>query len=318
MSTIARPPYDPELQAALDLMPVMPPLTADFLPIIRASPIGEPIEAIIAGRPLHIEDHPVRSHDGTEIIVSIMRRTDHTRTDGAGVFNIHGGGMIVGHRWDGAEGMANWVEQYDAIAATVEYRLTPEFPDPVPVEDCYAALTWFAAQSNELAFDSSRIMVAGGSAGGGLAAGTVLLARDRRGPHIAAQLLMCPMLDDRDNTLSTRQYEGIGIWDRDANRFGWASLLGDRVGTGEVSIYAAPARAGDLSGLPPTYLDVGSAEVFRDEVVSYASRIWEAGGQAELHVWSGGFHGFEMVTTAALTRTCAQTRDAWVRRHLGS
>lgn len=317
MTTIARPPYDAELKAALDLMPPIPTLTAEILPLMRANDYGEPLESIIAGRPLHVEDHTIRSSDGAEIVVGIMRRTDHTRRDGAAVFGIHGGGMITGDRWQSADQLANWVEEYDVVAATVSYRLAPEFPDPIPLEDCYAALTWFASQSDELGFDPARVVISGGSAGGGLAAGTALLARDRSGPQIAAQLLMCPMLDDRDRTLSTQQYDGIGIWDRSANRFGWASLLGDRAGTDDVSIYAAPARATDLSGLPPAYLDVGSAEVFRDEVIAYASQIWAAGGQAELHVWSGGFHGSDMVATAALTITSAQTRADWIRRYLG-
>jgi acetyl esterase/lipase len=95
---------------------------------------------------------------------------------------------------------------------------------------------------------------------------------------------MYPMLDDRDQTASAAQIDGVGVWDRGSNRTGWSALLGDRRGGDEVSAYAAPARATDLSGLPPTFIDCGSAEVFRDEDVAYASGIWVAGGQAELHV----------------------------------
>ncbi|MCU1529287.1 MAG: lipase [Frondihabitans sp.] len=316
MTTIVRPPYDPELQAALELMPAMPAITTEMLPAARASLVAPPIESVIADRPITYTDYVVPGYDGGEIVVSVLKRADHTRADGAAVFFIHGGGMIVGDRWIGAEALVNWVEKYDVVAATVEYRLAPEFPDPVPVEDCYAGLTWFAEHSDALGFRSSRILITGGSAGGGLAAGVGLLARDRSGPHLAAQVLDCPMLDDRDETLSTRQFSGIGIWDREANVFGWSSLLGDRVATDAVSIYAAPARATDLGGLPPTFLDVGSAEVFRDETIAYAQKIWAAGGQAELHVWAGGFHGYEVVTTAAVSRTTLETREAWVSRYL--
>jgi acetyl esterase/lipase len=224
--------------------------------------------------------------------------------------------MIMGDRWVGAEAIADWVERYDVVGATVEYRLAPEFPDPVPVEDCYAGLVWFAGKSDELGFDADRILLTGGSAGGGLAAGVALLARDRGTPPIAAQLLDCPMLDDRDSTLSTLQFADIGVWDREANVYGWSSLLGERANTDDVSIYAAPARATDLSGLPPAFLDVGSAEVFRDETIDYASRIWAVGGQAELHVFSGGFHGYEVVSTAAVSRTTLEVREAWVKRYL--
>jgi acetyl esterase/lipase len=130
---------------------------------------------------------------------------------------------------------------------------------------------------------------------------------------------MWPMLDDRNDTGSARQIVGVGIWDRTSNQAGWAALLGDRRGTTDVSIYAAPARATDLSGLPPAYIEAGSVEVFRDEAVAYASRIWEAGGSAELHIWAGGFHGFQtIVPTAAVSRAAVQTREAWVRRVLGS
>lgn len=316
MSTLTRPPYDPELKAALDVMPPMPRLTRDVLGELREAPLAPPIEAALEGRPVQLTDHRVPGYDGAEIVVSVFRRTDHVGDDHPAVFHIHGGGMIMGDRFTGADMLVRWVEEYDVVAASVEYRLAPEFPDPVPVEDAYAGLVWFAANASELGFDRARILIAGGSAGGGLTAGVALLARDRAEPAVTAQLLMCPMLDDRDQTVSTLQYDGVGIWDRDANRAGWSFLLGDHAGTDDVSIYAAPARATDLAGLPPAYIDCGSAEVFRDEAVSYATRIWEAGGQAELHVWAGGFHGYEVVATAAVSRASSDARESWVRRVL--
>jgi acetyl esterase/lipase len=103
------------------------------------------------------------------------------------------------------------------VAVTVEYRLAPEFPDPMPLEDCYSGLVWTADHTTELGIDPERIVIIGVSAGGGLAAGTALLARDRRGPALAGQLLMYPMLDDRDQTVSTRQIDGVGVWDRSSN-----------------------------------------------------------------------------------------------------
>jgi acetyl esterase/lipase len=135
----------------------------------------------------------------------------------------------------------------------------------------------------------------------------------------AAMLLMWPMLDDRNETTSAQQIDGVGIWDRTSNETGWTALLGDRRGTDDVSSYAAPARATDLSGLPPAYIEAGSAEVFRDETVAFASAIWEAGGSAELHIWAGGFHGFQtIVPTAAVSQRAIQARESWVRRVLGS
>jgi acetyl esterase/lipase len=127
------------------------------------------------------------------------------------------------------------------------------------------------------------------------------------------------MLDDRNQTVSARQIDGVGIWDHTSNQTGWTALLGDRRGTADVSIYAAPARATDLAGLPPAYIEAGSAEVFRDEAVALASGIWEAGGSAELHIWAGGFHGFQtIVPAAAVSRRAVETRESWVRRVLAS
>ena len=126
------------------------------------------------------------------------------------------------------------------------------------MEDCYAGLVWTAEHADELGIDPTRLDHRRGSAGGGLAAGVALLARDRGGPALAGQVLIYPMLDDRNDTVSTRQIDGIGVWDRTSNVTGWSALLGDRRATDDVSIYAAPARATDLSGLPPAFIDCGS------------------------------------------------------------
>ncbi|GAA3127754.1 hypothetical protein GCM10020255_014070 [Rhodococcus baikonurensis] len=130
-------------------------------------------------------------------------------------------------------------------------------------------------------------------------------------------MLHCPMLDDRMITHSSQMLEGEGVWDRISNRTGWTALLGESVGGPDVSPYAAPARAQDLSGLPATYLEVGSVEVFRDEVIDYGTRLSQSGVPVEMHVWSGGFHGFDgLVPQAALSRSANQTRMAYLRRIL--
>jgi acetyl esterase/lipase len=226
-------------------------------------------------------------------------------------------GDALGARGHDAPMLVEWVLEYGAVAAAVDYRLASEFPDPVPLEDCYAGLGWFAGRAEVFGFDPRRVLIGGPSAGGGLSIGTSLLARDRGGPMPAAMLLMWPMLDDRNETVSALQIDGVGIWDRTSNETGWTALLGDRRGTADVSIYAAPARATDLAGLPPAYIEAGSAEVFRDEAVALASRIWEVGGSAELHIWAGGFHGFQtIVPTAAVSQRAVQARESWVRRVL--
>jgi acetyl esterase/lipase len=124
-----------------------------------------------------------------------------------------------------------------------------------------------------------------------------------------------PMLDDRGIALSTKQFDGIGVWDRISNETGWAALLGDKAGGDDVSPYAAPSRATDLSNLPPAFIDVGVCEIFRDEAVAYASGMWAAGCDAELHVWAGGFHAFDIFAPhTALARGMIRTRDAWVEK----
>ncbi|MGW0816988.1 alpha/beta hydrolase [Streptomyces viridiviolaceus] len=233
------------------------------------------------------------------------------------VYHAHGGGMVVGTNRSGVEVFVDWALELDLVVVSVEYRLAPEYLHPAPVEDVYAGLVWTVEHAAEFGGDPARVVVAGSSAGGGLAAAATLLARDRGGPRLLGQMLLSPMLDDRNDTPSAHQMEGLGVWDRSANAAGWTALLGDRCGTPGVSAYAAPARAEDLSALPPAYLDAGSAETFRDETVAYADRLWQAGGAAELHVWPGGFHTFDQYAPqAALSRAARTARLAWLRRLL--
>jgi acetyl esterase/lipase len=216
--------------------------------------------------------------------------------------------------------LAGELERAEAVGCAVvavDYRLAPEHPDPAPIEDCYAGLAWLAAHAAELGFDPGRIILSGNSAGGALAAGLALLARDRGRPAVLGQLLQFPMLDDRCDSPSALQMERIGMWDGLSNRTGWTALLNGRRGTADVSCYAAPARATDLSGLPPAFIEVGSVEALRDEAIAYAARIWQAGGEAELHVWSGAFHSFdEWVPGAVVSRAAHDARVAWLRRQL--
>ncbi|MCP2637408.1 alpha/beta hydrolase [Microbacterium sp. HD4P20] len=319
--TLVRPPFDPELEAALTVLHEQLPatFTPDLIPVLRETSFTDPeaVRARMTALGLSRRDVTIAGYRGDDITVTVIAKEGHTG-HGPGIYHTHGGGMVIGGRMDGVEGFFSAIDRHDAVLVSVEYRLAPEFPDPYPVEDCYAGLVWTAAHAHELGIDASRILIGGGSAGGGLSAGTALLARDRQGPGLIGQLLMCPMLDDRDATVSTRQIDGIGVWDRTSNVTGWTALLGDRKGTDDVSIYAAPARAADLSGLPSAYIDCGSAEVFRDEDVLYATKLWEAGVQAELHVWAGGFHGFEMVPHAAVSRAAVAARETWIDRILGS
>jgi len=315
-------PFDPEVQAVLDLIAAspQPPLTRDTLPREGTDRMFPSNDDVIAGRAIDWEDRVVPGPDGApHIEITVFRPRGHDGDALPALYNIHGGGMIVGHRsWETAR-VVDLVDELGVVGVTVEYRLAPEDPYPAGVEDCYAGFTWLAENAASLGVDPERIVVMGGSAGGGFSAAVALLARDRRGPRMAGQLLLCPMLDNTDTTVASRQYDGIGTWQRETNLLAWSCVLGDELAFSEdAPAYAAPARATDLSGLPPAFIEVGAAELFRDEDVEYAGRIWATGGQAELHVWAGGAHGFDMyMPDAEISRAALATRSSWLRRILG-
>ncbi|WP_230312934.1 alpha/beta hydrolase [Nakamurella alba] len=318
MAQVVRPAFDPELRAGLAVVGGMfpPTITPELIGFMRSSYASPPLENTLANRDVVRTDAVIRGHAGDPVEISVLSPGARTAPAPAVLF-IHSGGLLFGDRFSGIDLILDWIERFGAVVVTVEYRLAPEFRDPYAREDVYAALEWTAAQSEQLGIRSDRIVVAGASAGGGLAAGLALAARDRGGPVLCGQILDYPMLDDRGLTASTAQFDGIGVWDRVSNETGWRAFLGDAVGGNDVSPYAAPARATDLSGLPPAFIDVGAAEIFRDEAIDYANRIWRAGGDAELHVWSGGFHAFDIFAPhTTLAQGMIRARDAWVEKIL--
>ena len=317
-TTYTPPPFDPEVEPALSLESALPP-SADLETLIsrRGTAPLQPVLDAMAARHIEREDLSIPGPEAApDLTISVWKKRGH-KAGGPGFYWIHAGGMVTGDRFASMPMVMEWVDHFDGVAVSIDYRLAPENPDPAPVEDCYAGLCWMAEHAEGLGYDSQRLLCCGSSGGGGLAAGTVLLARDRRTPAVFAQMLIWPMIDDRNDTFSAHQMEGVGIWDLHANEAGWTALLGNRRGTDAVSIYAAPARADDLSGLPPTYVECTSVETFRDEDVAYANRIWRAGGVCDLHVWAGGFHGVEgMVPNAAISVAMRQTRINFLQRIL--
>lgn len=312
---------DPELAEALAQVPISLGALLDFndMPTSRARmagrrPILPPLESVIA------EDRKIPGPAGEPpVTVRIYRSRSAVNATGLPiVYWIHGGGMIMGGLDGDNVRLSEWVEQLGCVAVSVDYRLAPENPHPAPVEDCYAGLVWTVEHAGELGIDPSRLVIAGASAGGGLAAATALLSRDRGGPRPLLQLLVYPMLDDRNTTRSSYEIVAVGIWDRATNIGGWRALLGEAAGGEDVSHYAAPARAGDLSNLPPAFIDVGTADLFRDEDIDYAQRLMHAGVPVELHVYPGAYHGFEgMAPNAKLTQTARALRLAALQRAMG-
>ncbi|WP_055525786.1 alpha/beta hydrolase [Streptomyces graminilatus] len=321
--TLTPPPFDPELAAVLVMLneAVPPHLAMDEIEFVRNGPgiqMLADMDLTVDGL-FQAEDRVVPGPENAPDISLLICRPVAPATDGPlpVIYHVHGGGMVIGNNRVGVDAALRWAKELGAVVVSVEYRLAPENPYPAQIDDVYAGLLWTAEHAQELGADPERIVIAGSSAGGGLSAALALLLRDREGPRPVGQLLMCPMLDDRNDTPSAHQMVGLGVWDRTANDTGWTALLGEGRGGPDVSPYAAPARAEDLSGLPPAFLDVGSAETFRDEVVAYATRLWQAGGSAELHVWPGGFHGFDgFAPQAALSQSCQSAQLNWLRRLL--
>ncbi|MFJ1585976.1 alpha/beta hydrolase [Streptomyces sp. NPDC088197] len=318
--TTPRPGLDPELHDLLADLPLMSGLSPEAL--VQVRPFSSaPVEPLLEGRAIDRREVTVPSRDGEPIALSVFSpaATGGRTTAAPCVYWMHGGGMVMGDRFSQIDIPLEWLDACGAVVVTVEYRLAPESGGTIPVEDCYQGLLWVAEHAAELGIDPARIVVAGASAGGGLAAGVALAARDRQAPAIAAQVLIGPMLDHRNTTASSRQYANEpGVWTREMNEFGWSCLLGGLVGD-DVPAYVSPALADDLSNLPTAYIDTGSAEVFRDEDTDYATRIWAAGGQAELHVWAGGFHGFDaLYPQARIAATARRTRTDWLARALSA
>ncbi|MDQ0823777.1 acetyl esterase/lipase [Arthrobacter sp. V1I7] len=237
----------------------------------------------------------------------------------AGILYIHGGGMVMGSiAADDAYAAALAVD-VGCTVVSVGYGLAPENPGTGPVEDCYDALVWLVAQASEIGVDVGRLAVFGVSAGGGIACGLSLLARDRGTPRLTYQMLIYPMLDDRSATPSSHAIVDLGVWDRAANLEAWRHLLGEDVGGSDVSPYAAPARETELSGLPATYLDVGDLDLFFDEDIQLAQRLANCGVPLELHVYPGAYHGFDQIAPGAdMAKTARGNRLAALRRALAT
>lgn len=318
------PPIDAELEATVwaAVKQAGPAagfgLTAETVPVMREMYLisaGLTDEALVRNGTLEFEERFISDPAGLpDLPVLIVRPVDQSGPLPC-IYVSSNGGKFLQITRGATPQMLDWAAELGAVIVSVAPNVGPEYPHPALIEGAYAGLVWTAEHAEELRIDPDRIMIFGGSGGGGLAAATALVARDRGGPRLTHQILVCPMLDDREITVSSK-FDGIN-WDRTSNRSGWTAMLGDSVGGPDVSPYAAPARADDLSGLPPAYLDAGGSEVFRDEIIDYAKRLGEAGVPTELHIWAGGFHGFDGVgPDSEISKASLAARTSYVRRAL--
>ncbi|TPX17875.1 uncharacterized protein E0L32_002976 [Thyridium curvatum] len=298
--------YDPDYLKALEpLIPAISgrkPLTHDTITSSRRTREAG-ITALLSRLPNapNVEQtyYNAIASDGHQVpILAFVKRGTSSTTAGPALLHFHGGGMIMGSAQQFARPLAYLVEETAVPIFSVDYRLAPEHTGKTLVNDCYASLLWLQQNAHEHNVDPARIAVYGESAGGGLAAGVALMARDRNlQPPLAKQILIYPMLDDRNMT-PNEAVQPLAFWKTEDNVVGWTAVLGaDKAGKpdAEVSPYVAPARAENLAGLPPTYLDVGGLDIFCNEVVAYAGRLLRENVETELHVYPGVPHAFEPI-----------------------
>ncbi|WP_344065838.1 alpha/beta hydrolase [Microbacterium pumilum] len=259
------------------------------------------------------QDHHAGEGDETVLVRVYRPRTaDDPRP---ALYLIHGGGMWAGTIDFEHPTALRLAETLGCIVACVEYRLAPEHPFPAPVDDCVNGFSWLTTNTDTLGIDPNRVVIFGASAGGGLALGTTLRVRDSGGILPSFVLAIAPMIDDRTATPSNGEFDELGalLWDGSKNREGWSWYLSG----GSADQYAAPARATDLAGFPPVFIDVGELDPFRDEDIAFALRLLQAGVATELHVYPGLAHGVEgMAPESALSKLIESTRLEALRRAL--
>ena len=295
---------DEELLHALDSFPELDIWTD----LDKTRSLGKEMRQKIIGQTPPVEgvqhaDYALPQDDGHDLIFRVYR-PDIQIDPLPALLWMHGGGYCLGAMENDDYIVRQFVKETGCIMVSVDYRLAPEYPYPIALNDCYAVLSWIADHSQELAIDPMRIAVGGVSAGAGLAAALALYVRDHTDMKLAFQLLLCPMIDDRSVTSSIHQATDVRLWNRNSNLMGWKYYLGREKSVGgpesaDTSIYAAASRAKDLKHLPPAYISVGTADGFIDECRDYADRLALQSVEVQLEIFVGGFHGFEFMVPAA-------------------
>lgn len=272
-------------------------------------PIGPTAKGLV------LEKHTIPASDGYELLIYHYKKevTIDQASPAPVIFHIHGGGLISSSAANSIPMISECVLATGVQVFSVDYRLAPEHPYPTPLEDCWSGLRWVLSKAADFGLDTASIAVMGESAGGNLAAAVALLARDRGlSPPLAKQILIYPMLDDRNSS------KGIGpvcIWNEVDNVTGWTAYLGHEPGRSGVPMFAAPARAENVEGLPPLYLDVGQLDLYMLEDLEYATRFVNAGIETELHVYPGLPHAFDSLAPGhPITKMAKENRYRTIRK----
>ncbi|MFD0678380.1 MULTISPECIES: alpha/beta hydrolase fold domain-containing protein [unclassified Paenibacillus] len=282
---------DPEIISAVDLFPTTD-LSESLLMESRQNQSKMlPQIDVTQLFPVTFEENTVPSYfGGPDIRIEIIKPIQPKYKKMPLYYSIHGGGMVMGSPVGDRKANASLASQHGFCCVSVYYRLAPEHAQPSQLQDCYSGLKWCIEHAEELAIDTQKVAIAGSSAGGGLAAGLALYIRDQQEFDIHHLRLRNPMLDDRTSTASEHPYAGEFVWTKRSNYFGWKSVLGHEPGHEKVSEYYVPARAKSLAGLPPTYISIGSIDLFIDEVLLFTKQLVFDGVLVELHVYPGYHH----------------------------
>ena len=306
---------DPQLAPLLELAPAAR-FTDETLPKIREIRAKAAITPKIPDEVIVETFHAPGLGDAPPVRMLVSRRREVSGKQPV-ILHLHGGGYVLGDPEGSLIYCMGWAKRFGALVCSVDYRLAPETHAPGNVEDGYAALTWLYENADMLGIDTARIAVAGESAGGGLAAALALMVRDKGEYAFCYQHLVFPMIDDRTVVRADlSETYGEFVWTRASNGFGWRALLGHEPGLADVSPYAAPARAEDLSGLPPTFIATGAMDLFVEEDLEYARRLMGAGVPVELHVYPGAPHAYMWVADAEVSKQSFRDAELAMRRGL--
>ena len=311
--------YDPELAAMLELLPDTGITMANPAKAREGfSAMTAALNADLDTAGVHIENREVPGPEGAPAVPVRIYSPEALEGPVPALLHIHGGGFVVGDL-DSEMGSAMAMSRHlGIVVVSVDYRLAPETPFPGGLEDCYAAWQWTLASAPTLNIDPSRVGIIGMSAGGGLTAATCLLCRDRGGPQPAFQFLGIPELDDRLDTVSMQTFVDTPMWNRPNAELSWDYYLGEQYqrGSDDVPYHAAPARAADLSNLPPAYVSTMEFDPLRDEGILYALKLMQCGVQTELHSFPGTFHGSTLFATAQVSQREMQEMFGVLQRAL--
>ena len=234
--------------------------------------------------------------DGTKLRLCVYRSKSDKKLLPALLW-IHGGGYAIGVPETDDVFVREFMYAADCVVVSPDYRLSEEAAYPAAINDCYLALVWMIRNAERIGIDTRHIIVGGDSAGGGLTAALCILARDRGEVSVSFQMPLYPMLDDRP-TESSKDNDAP-VWNSKSNENAWKLYLNGLYKKDDVPVYAAPARLKDFNGLPPAFTFVGSIDPFRDETLEYIEKLKAAGVPAECVVFSGCFHGFDMLCPLA-------------------